>query len=410
MIDGQRYDVEILVMPKVTVVGSNTITESVTSKPTEDGGRVDTTTVTTSNSKGYTQTQESRTYNQAGALVEVVNTTKTVQNAGIGELIVTDQYVQVEEVETKVSATVGGDPTTHTQYRKETMTKGQQDGTVRTEVIEATSDILSQRLVLVTTVTISDFRFSHATVTTVISEGGTVVGGGTEESVDSTDGNITVSKDGNDIIVEVNGGTNADIADMVEAMGGNGTNVDVIGGSNIPGNVLDSAADIGATITMTDDIGTIVLGPNVLDALKGKGDMLFSVDVADRSDMTIKQEQAAGDATVFSIDLWCDDVSQHDFGRFSVSIVCDITVQQDKVLKVWRIDEYGQKTYATDVSYSGGVLSFTSNHLSYYAVGYEADAPSSGNGDDNSLLLIGAGVAAVIVLIVAVVALRARRS
>lgn len=410
MIDGQRYDVEVLVMPKVTVVGSNTITESVTSKPTEDGGRVDTTTVTTSNSKGYTQTQESRTYNQAGALVEVVNMTKTVQNAGIGELIVTDQYVQVEEVETKVSATVGGDPTTHTQYRKETMTKGQQDGTVRTEVIEATSDVLSQRLVLVTTVTISDFRFSHTVVTTEISEGGSVVGGGVDESVDSTDGNITVSKDGDDIIVEVNGDTNADIADMVEAMGGNGTNVDVIGGSNIPGNVLDSAAGIGATITMTDDIGTIILGPNALDALKGKGDMLFSVELADRSDMTLKQEQAAGDATVFSIDIWCDDVGQHDFGRFSVSIVCDITVQQDKVLKVWRIDEYGQKTYATDVSYSGGVLSFTSNHLSYYAVGYEADTPAPDNGGDNSMLLIGAGVAAVIVLIVAVVALRARRS
>lgn len=408
-IDGIVYDVEILVMPKVTVVGDDTVTESVTSKPTESGGRVDSITVTTSNDRGYSQTNESCVYDGQDSVIEIREINKTVQNAGVGELIVSDQYVYVEEIETKVRTTEGETPTTHTQYRKEIMTKGQQDGTVRTETVEAMLDAITGRLVTTTTIVITNSQFSNTTVTVSTSDNGTATGSSTEQTLESIDGNVTVSKDGNDITVNVSGDTDVDITDMVGILGTIGSDISVITGTGLSGNVVDSAASIGATVSMSSDLGTMVLGPNTLNYLKNKGDMLFSLSIADVSKMTPKQKEVAGDAVVFDINLWCGDVGQHDFGPFSMRIVCDIAPQQDKALKVWRIDEYGQKTYVSDVSYADGVLSFVSDHLSYYAVGYESVTDESNDdGAPWALIGIGAAVAAALIAFVAILWMRRR--
>jgi hypothetical protein len=117
---------------------------------------------------------------------------------------------------------------------------------------------------------------------------------------------------------------------------------------------------------------------------------------------------------VFSIELKCGNDQQHDFGTFTLSIACTIEIQDGKELKAWRIDDYGKKTYATNVIYQDGVFSFDADHLSIYAIGYESESsenPSdSGNngGNSNVILYAGIGAVAVLALLGAVFVMRRR--
>jgi hypothetical protein len=131
------------------------------------------------------------------------------------------------------------------------------------------------------------------------------------------------------------------------------------------------------------------------------GNVRFSVESGAK--MTAKQQSAVGDAKVFTINLTCGDVEQHDFGAFRLSVTCEITTQDGKELKAWRIDDYGKKTYATNVTYQNGVASFDADHLSIYAIGYESESSedssdSGNNGGSNGNIMFYAGIGAVAVL------------
>ena len=86
-----------------------------------------------------------------------------------------------------------------------------------------------------------------------------------------------------------------------------------------------------------------------------------------------------------------------------MSIACTIEIQDGKELKAWRIDDYGKKTYATNVTYQNGVASFDADHLSIYAIGYESESsedPSDGgtHGGSNGNIMLYAGIGAVAAL------------
>ena len=180
----------------------------------------------------------------------------------------------------------------------------------------------------------------------------------------------------------------------------------------VPASVLDLVSE-GMSVPI--DIGTaaIELDSVAIANLKGKGDLSFSVTSA--TDLKGKVKEAAGNAKVFSVDLKCGDVEQHDFGKFTLTIACDITLQDGKELKVWRIDEDGKKTYATNVTYSDGKVSFDADHLSIYAIGYESESSGSGDGksdngggNGNTLMFVGIGAIAVLALLGAVFMMRRR--
>lgn len=167
-------------------------------------------------------------------------------------------------------------------------------------------------------------------------------------------------------------------------------------------------------MTLSSDTSFIEMDSATLKNLVGKGDLSLTISDSVGA-MTPKQTSAAGDAKVFSIDLKCGDVEQHDFGKFTLTIACDITLQDGKELKVWRIDDYGKKTYATNVTYSDGKVSFDADHLSIYAIGYESESSGSGDGksdngggNGNTLMFAGIGAIAVLALLGAVFMMRRR--
>ena len=177
--------------------------------------------------------------------------------------------------------------------------------------------------------------------------------------------------------------------------------------------VIGDLSSIQATLIMSSGKADLILDSNALNNLASANGIL-SLSLDDAPKTTPKQQSAAGDAKVFSIVLRCGDVEQHDFGTFTMSITCDIDVQEGKELKVWRIDDYGKKTYASNVSYSNGIVSFDGDHLSIYAIGYESgsseeDSNGGSGGEGNNILLFGGiGAVAVLALLGGVMVIRRR--
>ena len=61
-------------------------------------------------------------------------------------------------------------------------------------------------------------------------------------------------------------------------------------------------------------------------------------------------KEAAGNAKVFSVDLKCGDVEQHDFGKFTLTIACDITLQDGKTITVTNKTDIDRSMETVEVS------------------------------------------------------------
>ncbi|NLL94177.1 MAG: hypothetical protein GX224_00195 [Thermoplasmatales archaeon] len=402
-IGGFAFDVAVDVLPKVTHVGDDTITESITSKPAPGGGRADTTVVTTSNSEGSVSETTVKTYDSSGNLVGERTLEETKKNSEISQFL-DGQLAETEEREEMVKDSSGA-LVSHTKYRKELISKGSQDATLTTDVIEADLDVLTGALTVSRTEETSTYRFTSTKITVTVKKNDATVSETTEQTVVSANKDTSAAMVGGEAVVTVSTGEPADIGGMVAALEGSGGKpVRVVASGILSSEILDAAADLGADLTMDTGTARILLGAASLAKLKGKGDASFSVVDADASGMTQVQRDAAGGAKVFSISLECGGSHQSAFGAFTVEITCELELREGETLMVWRIDEYGKVTYAEDVSYADGKLSFSADHLSYYAVGYRSEATVEGGGNT---LLIGVGVGlAILIGIVAVMALR----
>lgn len=164
---------------------------------------------------------------------------------------------------------------------------------------------------------------------------------------------------------------------------------------------MEAISKTDASLFIYSGTSEITLGSETMKNLVGGGDVSFTVSDA-RSDMTPLQISAAGDAKVFSIVLKCGESEQHEFGKFTVSLACDLGVQENKELHVWRIDDSGNKTYVDVKSYTDGKVTFEADHLSYYAVGYEtvnSESDDSEKADNNMILYAGVGLVAVLIIL-----------
>ncbi len=415
-VGGKDYEMTVDVLPKVTVVGNDTITESIRTRATADGGRTDSKVTVTSNSDGTATDSEVKTYDKSGNLVSTETLEKSVLNADISQFL-DGQLAEVEEYE-RIVTDASDAKTVHLQYRKELISNGSQDGTLRTDIIEALVDLLTNTITKTETVQISNTSVNSTKVTVTVEKDDKVIEKTEQQDVESATKGVTAKVEGDNVVFDVTGTSTGDLSEMISVLdGSDGKSVKVNADSTLVSSILDSAAELGAELVMDTGSATISLGTDALNALKGKGDVTFTMAEADQNTMTQKQKDAAGGAKVFSIDLKCGDDYQHQFGRFVIEVECDIQTEDGKELKVWRIDDYGEKTLADDVSYEGGKLRFSADHLSYYAVGY--DNGSSGTGDEDggdsggsggsTMMFVGIGAAAVVILgIVAFAVIRRR--
>lgn len=287
---------------------------------------------------------------------------------------------------------------------------------MRVIVTTSTLDNLTHVKTIVSETTTSYGSYTVTDRTTKVYEGSNInpVSTNSEFSVVDRSDKSDISVDGSKATIVLSDSSSPNISFVLDILAQSSKSITVVSDTIIDGAALEAISDAGAVLTLSSDTSFIEMDSATLKNLVGKGDLSLTISDSVGA-MTPKQTSAAGDAKVFFIDLKCGDVEQHDFGKFTLTIACDITLQDGKELKVWRIDDYGKKTYATNVTYSDGKVSFDADHLSIYAIGYESESSGSGDGksdngggNGNTLMFAGIGAIAVLALLGAVFMMRRR--
>ena len=412
IIEGKQYVVSVNVLPKVEhTLDGKTVTTSDREETTADGGTIHTVSVTTESESGMERT--------------VTVTVKDSYDNVISERISGEERnksfsfdgKESDVIEISERLTENGTVTVDTLYSSETVTTRVDIGVIAVSIVESmmnnltgTNDITYTERTEYSSYNVSTVRVEHYDG---VSETPTV--DPTQTVYDSKQNDFAIDRQGDSIIIDLDENGSVDVTGLI-AMATDDSSVNGIvinAGAIVNAKSVTSAADAGASMAMDTGSVTISMGADTLKNLAAAGgNVKFSAESGAK--MTAKQQSAVGDAKVFTINLTCGDVEQHDFGTFRLSVTCDITLQDGKELKAWRIDDYGKKTYATNVSYQDGVVSFDADHLSIYAIGYESESsenPSDGgnNGGNNGMFLYaGIGAIAVLALLGAVFVMRRR--
>lgn len=402
-VGGNTNVISVDVLPKVTYEDGNTITESVTSKDNADGGRTESNTKTVSNNISSSTTSESITYDADGNLLTKIEKTSDMNKNVVGEYIL-DTPVTSETEESKTTDSQGN-IIAHTQYRKETAVKGNADTSTTTYVIESENDLVAEHLVITSTEIVNSASFTSTKTTTSITDNGKT-SEKRDQTVISSDRGITASLSEGRILVNIDGESYGNLSKMIEQFDDD-LPMEINAKGTVTATVHNALITLGTDITLYTENASLYLSSKSLSSLD-EGDIALTVDGA--SGLSPRQLTAASDAKVYSITLTSGNVEQHQFGEFTISIKCDIDVQEGKNLKVWSIDDYGNRSFAKDVSYDGSNVTFTSDHLSYYAVGYLEDNHNSDSGSDNDNLLIGIATVILLLIIGGIIFLRFRKT
>ena len=399
-IEGKQYVVSVNVLPKIEhTLDGKTITTSDREETTADGGTIHTFSVTTESESGMERTVTVTVKDSSDNVIsERVSGEKRAKG-------LTLDGKESDDVRISERLTENGVVTVDTLYSSVTVTTRVDIGVIAVSIVESMMDNLAGT----NDITYTDrTEYSSYNVSTVrvehydgVSETPTV--DPTQTVYDSKQNDFVIDRQGDSIIIDLDENGSVDVTGLI-AMATDDSSVNGIvinAGAIINAKSVTSAADAGASMAMDTGSVTISMGADTLKNLAAAGgNVKFSAESGAK--MTAKQQSAVGDAKVFTINLTCGDVEQHDFGAFRLSVTCDITLQDGKELKAWRIDDYGKKTYATNVTYQNGVVSFDADHLSIYAIGYEAessgDSSDGGNNGGNNGMFLYAGIGAIAVL------------
>lgn len=404
--NGQTYIITIDVTPMVYVdTDGNTITESETSKTASDGIRTDSVSRTVSNKDGSTSDSTVKVYGSDGELQYTETVEKTVNNEGLSEFY-PDKTGKTESVET-IRFDASGTKISHTIYGKEAITQGNQDATTTTYNIDWIYDMIANVVTVTANETVNAFEYTFTKTTTSVSEDGADLSvRETVQSAVSSDGKIFAEPKNEGVSIVIRDGGSLGYTSLKNMVSQFGESVYYVTAEGTVNNSLfDDIANLDSGLTLGDGNGsTIILDSTAMSNLKGKGDTVFSV--TDATTLTDKQKTAAGNAKVLDISLKCGDAVQSEFGRITITAVCGIEIQEGKELKVWHIDDFGNKTLVGNASYADGKVIFETDHLSLYAVGYESDENAS---DEYSIVLVAIGVVVVLALLGATLFLRKKK-
>ncbi len=376
-IGGKQYPVSVSVLPKVTIADGITTTESDRTSTVENG-TLHIVSVTTESEDRTDKVVSETITDFMGNEISVRNVTESVYGG------LTLDGSESDIIERTEKYTVSGNVVADTSYYLEKTTEKPDFGVVLTSTTEALADNVAGTYDITTTLRSEYDAYDIYEVT--VSYYSNPTGDGepdSEEShmaYESKQAGFGISCENGVLTVSIDENGSVDVSALVSAASGDPSVYSIIIRSKdlVNVNSVMSAVEYGATMVMDAGTATITLGAESLKNLTvAEGNVRFSV--AEGAKMTPKQQNAAGDALVFSVVLLCGETEQHDFGSFSMSISCDIEPQSGKELRVWRINDDATKTYATGVSYADGRVTFTADHLSIYAVGYEAGESQGGD-------------------------------
>ena len=410
------YPIAVEVLPNIVVdEHGNKEIHSSKQNPTDDGGTITVTEDSTSNDAGSHTDRTEIIKDSEGTVLSTK--TISIDTKAQDEEALDDNGKPSATSVTITSEYDGGGTliskiTVSTQYSSSRAG----DGTLSIYDVKSVHNDLTDENEVTTTSSITRISFKVSTITVEKFEGTTSVSRDVVSKVESAGDSVEITTDNGVANVTISAQEPLDLTKLIETLSSEDSIDKINVKSEVPisSTALVTMAGAGVELTLGSGNSGILLGSEVLQGLSANsGDLSFSV--GSNVKMTAKQQSAAGDAKVFSIDLKCGDVEQHDFGKFTLTIACDITLQDGKELKAWRIDDYGKKTYATNVTYSDGKVSFDADHLSIYAIGYESESSESGDsksdnggGNGNTLMFAGIGAIAVLALLGAVFMMRRR--
>ena len=246
------------------------------------------------------------------------------------------------------------------------------------------------------------------------------------KAVDSGDRDITIEVDGGRVNVTIGNQGSEIPADKVEAAIDKAENEQgdiVVTIPSSEGKVvfekesMELLASKDATIVVTGD-GVIATYPAGIVSNLSSGKVEFDVSVG-TGGLTEAQMNASGDRTVIQLTVKVDGADKSELGGTSV-ISMEYTLgagQTADNVTVFHVDIDGTKT-AMPTTYDGTRITFETDHHSAFMIG-EREQPQgggSGSGDngseggDNTMIIIGAVIAIVIIAAIAVFYLKTRNA
>lgn len=403
IVSGGQYTVTVDVTPMVyTDKDGNTVTESETSKTSADGVRTDSIVKTVSEKDSSTSDTETKVYSSDGNLQYTETIKKILKNNAVSEYY-PNMLGKTESTEI-VRNDASGAEIYHIVDGKEVIVQSNSDATSTTYTIDWVQDYMKETVVVteIEAVTAFDYRFTKTTISE--SEGNADLSiKNVEQSAVSADGKICASLRDRIIVVTIDDSGSLGYSSLSKMLSGFGEGTySVAAEGTVTSSVFDDVADLNTGMVLGDGNGSsVILDSTAMANLKGKGDAVFSIVPA--SNLTEKQKSVAGDAKVLDISLSCGGHAQSETGKISITAVCDLDLQEGKELKVWHIDDFGKKTLVGNASYADGKVTFETEHLSLYAIGYESENASP---EENNLIPVGIGVVVVLALLGTAIVLR----
>lgn len=143
---------------------------------------------------------------------------------------------------------------------------------------------------------------------------------------------------------------------------------------NMPASSLKTLAQAeGATMSVTSNVASVALDSTSLASLANQATGTVSLSVAPTavSTLTSAQQQAVGNATVIDVSIAAGGKNITDFGGGTLSISVAYALPSGVTaanVQVFYLTS-GGALQAHETSYSRGVVSFTTTHLSKYVIG-----------------------------------------
>ena len=140
---------------------------------------------------------------------------------------------------------------------------------------------------------------------------------------------------------------------------------------------LGAIADSGAALEISGGIGSVTAPTEVAESLSGKTDGLtFSMVEADKEQMHPVQQEAVGDRPTYQMVITSGEDEFHELGgTVTVSIPYDLGPGETaETLIVYYVDDEGNReAKATSYDEENQVVSFVTDHFSYYVIGAPAE-------------------------------------
>jgi hypothetical protein len=169
-------------------------------------------------------------------------------------------------------------------------------------------------------------------------------------------------------------------------------------GVTLPAEALDQLADAGLAVAVSLPDGSITLSPAAAGSIARQADgaaITIEIKQISASELNASQREAVGDAPIFAISVKSGDSYLTNFNGALVAITLPYTLKNggdtaadeaDNVV-VWYLDGDGSLESISSVyDEESQTVHFTTNHLSLYAIGIQANAggesgDSAENGD-----------------------------